>query len=97
MLLNTIRFSERLSLLLFRSYSCVGTTVSGWGHFQNFRPDSDFGTYDRHGHFTLKQLRLPVLNETHTNSYTGPRLTRKGITFNVLKCSSIDSSFAAPR
>jgi hypothetical protein len=30
---------------------------------------------DRHGHFTLKQLRLPVVNETHTNSYTGPRLT----------------------
>jgi hypothetical protein len=29
---------------------------------------------DRHGHFTLKQLRLPVLNESHTNSYTGPRL-----------------------
>ena len=24
--------------------------------------------------FTLKQLRLPVLNEMHTNSYTGPRL-----------------------
>ena len=31
----------------------------------------------RHGHFTLKQLRLPVLNETHTNSYTGPRLLAK--------------------
>jgi hypothetical protein len=30
---------------------------------------------DRHGHFTLKQLKLPVLNEMHTNSYTGPRLT----------------------
>ena len=29
-----------------------------------------------HGHFTLKQLRLPVLNETHTNSYTGPRLMK---------------------
>jgi hypothetical protein len=29
---------------------------------------------DRHSHFTLKQLRLPVVNETHTNSYTGPRL-----------------------
>ena len=28
----------------------------------------------RHGHFTLKQLRLPVLNEMHTNSCTGPRL-----------------------
>ena len=29
---------------------------------------------DRHGHFTLKQLRLPVVNEMHTKSYTGPRL-----------------------
>ena len=28
----------------------------------------------RRGHFTLKQLRLPVLNEMHTNSCTGPRL-----------------------
>jgi hypothetical protein len=27
-----------------------------------------------HGHFTLKQLKFPVLNETHTNSCTGPRL-----------------------
>ena len=41
--------------------------------FSTFVPDSGFGTcichVDRHGHFTLKQLRLPVLNETHTNSY----------------------------
>jgi hypothetical protein len=29
---------------------------------------------DRHGQLTLKQLRLSVLNEMHTNSYTGPRL-----------------------
>ena len=28
----------------------------------------------RHGHFTLKQLRLPVLKEMHTNSCTSPRL-----------------------
>jgi hypothetical protein len=44
---------------------------------RTFFQDTGFGTYanvDRHGHFTLKQLRLPVLNETHTNSYTGPRL-----------------------
>ncbi|CAB4035138.1 Hypothetical predicted protein, partial [Paramuricea clavata] len=33
---------------------------------------------DCHGHFTLKQLRLPVLNETHTNSCTGPRLDGRG-------------------
>jgi hypothetical protein len=30
---------------------------------------------DRHGHITLKQSRLLVLNETHTNSYTGSRLS----------------------
>ena len=29
---------------------------------------------DFHGQLTLKQLRLSVLNEMHTNSYTGPRL-----------------------
>ena len=29
---------------------------------------------DRHGHLTLKQLRLYVLNKMHTNSYTGPGL-----------------------
>jgi hypothetical protein len=47
--------------------------VSGRGHFQDFRPGFRFWHIchvDRHGHFTLKQLRLPV----HTNSYTGPRL-----------------------
>jgi hypothetical protein len=27
--------------------------------------------------FYPKQLRLPVLNESHTNSYTGPRLVSK--------------------
>ena len=53
------------------------TAVSGRGHFQDFRPGFRFSHIchvDRHGHFTLKQLRLPVLNESHTNSYTGPRL-----------------------
>ena len=29
---------------------------------------------DRHGQLALKQLRLSVLNEMHTNLYTGPRL-----------------------
>ena len=55
----------------------VGTTVSGRGHFQDFRPRFRFlhiCHVDRHGHFTLKQLRLLVLNEMHANSYTGPRL-----------------------
>ena len=44
-----------------------------------FRPGLGFGQryhVDRHGQLTLKQLRLSVLNEMHTNSYTGPRLMR---------------------
>jgi hypothetical protein len=79
-LLNTISTSERLSLFLSGSYSYVDTAVSGRGHFQDFRPGFRFWHVyhvDRHGHFTLKQLRLPVLNEAHTNSYTGPRLKLK--------------------
>ncbi len=53
------------------------TAILGCGHFQAFRPG--FSIWHichvvRHGHFTLKQLRLSVLNEMHTNSYTGPRL-----------------------
>ena len=35
---------------------------------------------DRHGQLALKQLRLSVLNEMHTNSYTGP-----GLEINILK------------
>ena len=47
------------------------------GSFSGLRPGFRFWHIchvDHHGHFTLKQLRLPVVNETHTNSYTGPRL-----------------------
>ena len=49
----------------------------GCGHFRAFRPGFSLWhtCHVRHGHFTLKQLRLPVLNEMHTNSCTGPRLT----------------------
>ena len=53
------------------------STLPGRGHFQDFRLGFRFSHIchvDRHGHFTLKQLRLPVVNESHTNSYTGPRL-----------------------
>ena len=32
---------------------------------------------DRHGQFTLKQLRLSLVNEMPTNSCTGPRLLRE--------------------
>ena len=53
------------------------TPMLGCGHFWAFRPG--FSLWHtchvaRPGHFTLKQLRLPVLNEMHTNSCTGPRL-----------------------
>ena len=27
-----------------------------------------------HGHFTLEQLRISLVNKTHTKPYTGPRL-----------------------
>jgi hypothetical protein len=47
------------------------------GSFWGLSPRHIHGV-DRHGHFTLKQLRLPVLNETHTNIYTGPRLQGEG-------------------
>ncbi len=33
----------------------------------------------RYGHFTLNQLRLSVVSEVHTNSYTGPRLLHNHI------------------
>ena len=85
-LLNTISTSERLSLFVSGSWSYVGTAVSGRSHFQDYRPGFRFwhiSHVDRHGHFTLKQLRLPVLNETHTNIYTGPRLYEK--TFEIYK------------
>ena len=36
----------------------------------------------RNGHFTLKQLRLSVLNEKHTNSYIDPGLLSKN-SYNV--------------
>ena len=58
------------------------TAVSRRGHFEDFRPGFIFWHIchdDRHGHFTLKQLRLLVANEMHTNSYTGPRLNRTKI------------------
>ena len=51
------------------------SAIFGCGQFRTFRPG--FGqryNVDRHGQLTLKQLRLSVLNEMHTNSYSGPRL-----------------------
>ena len=49
--------------------------VLGCGHFRAFRPGFDLWHTRhviRHGHFALKQLRLPVLNEMRTNSHTDP-------------------------
>ena len=48
------------------------------GSFSDFRPG--FGFFhichvERLGHFTLEQLRSSVANETHTKSYTGPKLS----------------------
>ena len=69
---------SRRTFLHHSSLSYVDTAVSVRGHFQDFRPGFRFwhiqGHVDRHAHFTVRQLRLPALNETHTNSYTGPKL-----------------------
>jgi hypothetical protein len=51
----------------------------GVNSFGRFAPDWGFGQryhVDRHGQLALKQLRLSVLNEMHTNSYTCPRLNK---------------------
>ena len=73
----------------FQKLQYVGTLVSRRGHFQDFHPR--FGFWHichvyQHGHFTLKQLRLPVASEKHTNSYTGLRLKAKGQNFS---CTSV--------
>ena len=57
-----------------RQHTC---TISFPERCGQFRPGFGFGQryhVDRHGQLTLKQLRLSVLNEMHTNSYSGPRL-----------------------
>ena len=74
---STLIFSDSSITIWLWSYRCAKTAILGCGHFQAFRPG--FSIWHichvvRHGHFTLKQLRLSVLNEMHTNSYTGPRL-----------------------
>ena len=72
------------------------TPILGCGHFRAFRPG--FTLWHtchvvRHGHFTLKQLRLPVLNEMHTNSCTGPRLVfRRSFEWLILVMTSLTHS-----
>ena len=54
------------------------TPILGCGHFRVFCAGFSIRHTRhvvRHGHFILKQSRLPVLNEMHKNSYTGPRLS----------------------
>ena len=48
-----------------RQHTCTISSPIGFGQRYHV---------DRHGQLTLKQLRLSVLNEMHTNSYSGPRL-----------------------
>ena len=69
------------------------TPILGCGYFREFRPG--FSLWHtchvvRHGHFTLKQLTLPLLNEMHTNSCTGPRLNSKQhyAMFKITKCEN---------
>ena len=48
------------------------TVVLGRGHFQEFRPRFSFCHMchvARYGHFTLKHLKLPVVNKTLTNLF----------------------------
>ncbi len=83
---STLIFSDSSISIWLRSYRCAKAAILGCGHFQAFRPGFSIWHICHvvcHGHFTLKQLRFSVLNEMHTNSYTGPRL----ITWSVLKQS----------
>jgi hypothetical protein len=63
----------------FKINNQTGVVSTTAVRFRTFRPGLGFGQryhVDRHSQLTLKQLRLSVLNEMHTNSYTGPRLHR---------------------
>ena len=81
---NNCKFVLQLIIVNFRAslrtkqyYWMKKLLGFGCGQFRTFRPGFGFGQryhVDRHGQLTLKQLRLSVLNEMHTNSYSGPRL-----------------------
>ena len=74
---STLIISDNSISIWLRRYRCAKTTILRCGHFQAFRPGFSIWHIRhvvRHGHLPLKQLRLSVLNEMHTNSYTGPRL-----------------------
>ena len=64
-----------------KAVACIGLKLElcrHWaGYFEDFRPGFGFWHIchvDRQGDFTLKQLRLSLVNETHTKPYTGPTL-----------------------
>ena len=65
----------------------VNTAVSGQGHFQDVHPRFGFWHIchaNRHGHFTLKQLRLSLVNEMHTNVYSYPIVVNvKGVNYCI--------------
>ena len=62
--------------------------------FGRFVPDSGSGSVTMltgqltllTGQLTLKQLRLSVLNEMHTNSYSGPSLVKMFVRVKTIKC-----------
>ena len=87
---STLIFSDSSISIWLRSCRCAKTAILGCGHFQAFRPGFSIWHICHvvcHGHFTLKQLRLSVLNEMHTNSYTGPRLlVNSRVNSFVLQC-----------
>ena len=69
------------------------SAIFGCGQFWTFRSGFGFGQRyhdDRHGQLTLKQLRLSVLNEMHTNSYSGPRLQEIRQFLGVVNHDEID-------
>ena len=63
----------------FGRYHYGESIIFECGQFRTFCPGFGFWPagyhVDQHGQLNLKHLRLSVLNEMHTNLYTGPRLS----------------------
>ena len=61
--------------MVFQQLNKVDTAVLGQGHIEDIDPGFGFWHIchvDRHGHFTLKQLRLSLVNECPTLSQGCP-------------------------
>ena len=73
---NLAKYVNLHQVCTFQMFISVTITIFGCGQFGMFAPDWCSSSYhvDRHGQLTLKQLRLSVLNEKRTNSYTSLRL-----------------------